>query len=185
MASNGSAQYLYVLKQQNSDISGTNRPDFSFDVVKLINFKLVENHSLQRKQIVKFMNKPMAQKMKYVPQVRINKSYKGVLSNIQAASCTNRKFDDLSHFLNDPLKCNMYEDTPIESLMQFMVVETNTGEYIKLKICDRLILKKLEEKHLSQKKGIEINFSFLPLTYAVFCNVYIFFFEMNVYYKTN
>lgn len=143
VASNGSAQYLYVFKQQNTDISGSNRPDFSFDVIKLINFKLVGNNSLQKKQIIKFLNKPMDQKMKHVPQVRINKCYRGVLSNIQAASCINRKFDDFSHYLNDPLKCNMYDETPIESLMQFMLVETNTGEYMKLKMCDRFILKKL------------------------------------------
>ena len=125
--------------------------------------------------------------MSYVPQVRLNKQFKGVLSNWQSVSMGSDKKsnEDLSHYLNDPSKCNMFEGSPIESLMQFMIVESNTGEYLKLKIFDRLLLKKLEEKHLALKKGISINFGFLPMTYTIYQNIYIFFFELRVYFKTN
>ena len=91
VGTNGSSQYCYAYKLHNRDdaIFSKYRPDYTFDIIKIINVKFQENESLQNKQIQNFLKHTCCSDVSVVPQIRINKVYKDTISTWQSLRLPN------------------------------------------------------------------------------------------------
>ena len=111
--------------------------------------------------------------------------FKDTISTWQSLRLPNESNLSMSRYLNDPVKCNMFVNAHVESTFQFLIVELDDGQYARLKIYDRSLLKILEEKHKLPNQDFKLKFHFSPVTYIKCDDIFTFVFEMKVYLKTS
>lgn len=106
--------------------------------MKINNLDLRGNRdSEQVKQVLKFLNLHRQRNLRYVPPVRINNKYKNVVSNWFCVQSGSTMVNMLNYQRKDP---KLKKSKIIENKTLFMNIEISSGEYIRAKIYDNILV---------------------------------------------
>lgn len=152
---------------------------YTFDVVKINNLEMEGiSKSKQADQVLKFMNKFKKYNLTYVPNIMINKRYKGVISNW--FSIEHHQNHD---FLQYRVVTNKKKKSLNESSALFLTIERPDGRYARVRTSTQELIRHLERENKFRYPKYDFKFYFVPKGYFQNDGMYIFAFEMRVYHE--